>query len=94
MVRKVGLEPTRYSISLDFKSNAFADFATLASIFLVDAEGIEPTRLLREGIYSPRRLLNGLRADINSFLGYKETINLNFTQSTQRPFSLYIKQAF
>ena len=31
MVRKVGLEPTRYSISLDFKSNAFADFATLAN---------------------------------------------------------------
>ena len=61
---------------------------------LVDAEGIEPTRLLREGIYSPRRLLNGLRADINSFSGYKGTINLNFTQSTQRPFSLYIKQAF
>ena len=61
---------------------------------LVDTEGIEPTRLLREGIYSPHRLLNGLRADINSFSGYKETINLNFTQSTQRPFSLYIKQAF
>lgn len=27
----------------------------------------------------------------DSFLGYLETINLNFTQSTQRPFSLCIK---
>ena len=61
---------------------------------MVRKVGLEPTQLLREGIYSPHRLLNGLRADINSFLGYKETINLNFTQSTQRPFSLYIKQAF
>ena len=94
MVQEVGLEPTRYSIPLDFYANAFTNFATLANIFLVSAEGIEPTRLLREGIYSPRRLLNGLRADINSFSGYKETINLNFTQSTQRPFPLYIKQAF
>ena len=93
-MQEVGLEPTRYSIPLDFNANAFTNFATLANIFLVDTEGIEPTRLLREGIYSPRRLLNGLRVDINSFSGYKETINLNFTQSTQRPFFLYIKQAF
>ena len=76
MVRKVGLEPTRYSIPLDFKSNAFANFATLANIFLVDAEGIEPTRLLREGIYSPAASLTGYAPILIVFQATRKLLTL------------------